>query len=85
MGVQLALLFPGEYALLPGVDTDPEDSPMPAITTYSANFYADLAAKAAATPRRRLNHNLHPAQDAAAHRIFNAIEPDSYVGLPFAP
>lgn len=31
------------------------------------------------SPRRRMNHNLHTGMDAACHRFFNAIEPDSYV------
>lgn len=38
-----------------------------------------LAATAAAAPRRRKNLNLHPADDYPAHRLFNAIEPDSYI------
>lgn len=38
-----------------------------------------VAAAAAARPRRRANHNFHPADDFPAHRLLNAIEPDSYL------
>ena len=38
-----------------------------------------VSAGAAASPRRRLNHNFHPADDYPGHRLLNAIEPDSYL------
>ncbi len=38
-----------------------------------------LAADAAASPRRRKNLNFHAADDCPAHRLLNAVEPDSYV------
>jgi cupin fold WbuC family metalloprotein len=38
-----------------------------------------LVAAAAASPRRRRNRNFHHSESDAAHRLLNAIEPDSYV------
>ena len=38
-----------------------------------------LSATAATTPRRRKNLNLHPEHDDPVQRLFNAIEPGSYV------
>lgn len=35
--------------------------------------------EAASRPRRRANHNFHPTDDFPAHRLLNAIEPDSYL------
>ena len=40
---------------------------------------AAVATEAAASPRRRKNRNFHLGDDAAAHRLLNALEPDSYV------
>lgn len=43
---------------------------------------ADLDAVSAAArtaPRLRKNHNLHDSDAAACHRLFNAIEPGSYI------
>jgi cupin fold WbuC family metalloprotein len=39
----------------------------------------DVATEAAASPRRRKNRNFHHANEDAAHRLLNALEPDSYV------
>ena len=39
----------------------------------------ELSAQARNNPRRRKNHNLHPTDDFCCHRLFNAIEPDSYI------
>jgi cupin fold WbuC family metalloprotein len=39
----------------------------------------ELCAEAAASPRRRKNRNFHPHNDFPAHRLLNAIQPDSYV------
>lgn len=38
-----------------------------------------LTARAQASPRRRMNDNLHQHDAHPAHRLLNAIEPDSYV------
>lgn len=38
-----------------------------------------LTARAQASPRRRMNDNLHPHDAHPAHRLLNAVEPDSYV------
>ena len=38
-----------------------------------------VSAEAQASPRRRKNRNFHGADDDAAHRLLNAIEPGSYV------
>lgn len=40
---------------------------------------AQLSAEARISPRLRKNHNLHPADHSACHRLFNAIEPASYI------
>ena len=39
----------------------------------------EVAAEAAASPRRRKNRNFHRTNEDAAHRLLNALEPDSYV------
>lgn len=39
----------------------------------------NLCAQAAASPRRRKNHNLHTDETALAHRLLNAVQPDSYI------
>lgn len=38
-----------------------------------------VSAQAAASLRRRKNHNFHADNAAACHRLLNGIEPDSYV------
>ncbi|HEX9023516.1 MAG TPA: WbuC family cupin fold metalloprotein [Geobacteraceae bacterium] len=38
-----------------------------------------LSQEAASSPRLRKNFNLHPSDDFCCHRLFNAIEPGSYV------
>ncbi len=38
-----------------------------------------LSAEATSAPRKRKNLNLHPADDFCCHRLFNAIEPGSYI------
>lgn len=43
------------------------------------SLLAEVAAQAAASPRRRKNHNFHPTDSYPAHRLLNALEPDSYV------
>ncbi len=37
------------------------------------------SAAARTNPRRRKNHNFHAADDAACHRLLNAVEPGSYI------
>ncbi len=46
---------------------------------FDQSFLDALSARAAANPRLRQNHNLHPDFNAPAQRFFNAIEPGSYV------
>jgi cupin fold WbuC family metalloprotein len=43
------------------------------------DLLAALAEQAGQAPRRRSNHNFHPADDYPGHRLLIAIEPDSYV------
>jgi cupin fold WbuC family metalloprotein len=38
-----------------------------------------LSSEAHISPRQRKNYNLHSANESLCHRLFNAIEPDSYV------
>ncbi|HTG82888.1 MAG TPA: WbuC family cupin fold metalloprotein, partial [Geobacteraceae bacterium] len=38
-----------------------------------------LSAEAANNPRLRKNHNIHPSDDFCCHRLFNAVEPGSYI------
>lgn len=38
-----------------------------------------LTEQARRSPRLRMNHNFHPADAAACHRLLNAIEPGSYI------
>jgi cupin fold WbuC family metalloprotein len=38
-----------------------------------------LSAEAAENPRLRINLNIHPSDDFCCHRLFNAIEPGSYI------
>jgi len=38
-----------------------------------------LSAEARANPRLRKNLNIHPADDSCCHRLFNAVEPSSYI------
>lgn len=38
-----------------------------------------VSREAQASPRRRRNRNFHPADDFPAHRLLNAMEPDSYI------
>jgi cupin fold WbuC family metalloprotein len=38
-----------------------------------------ISEQAAALPRLRKNHNLHPGDDSCCHRLLNAIEPGSYI------
>jgi cupin fold WbuC family metalloprotein len=45
----------------------------------TASTLDTLTDEARQNPRRRRNLNLHPGDGSCAHRLFNAIEPDSYI------
>jgi len=49
------------------------------ITLIDNALLDQVCAEAAASPRRRKNRNLHPADDHPAHRLLNAMQPDSYI------
>ena len=49
------------------------------ITLIDNALLDEVCAEAAASPRRRKNRNLHPADDHPAHRLLNAMQPDSYI------
>lgn len=49
------------------------------ITLIDAALLDDLCAQAAASPRRRKNRNFHPRDEHPAHRLLNAMQPDSYI------
>lgn len=46
---------------------------------FDQSLLDTLATSAAATARRRANHNIHPTLDAPVQRFFNALEPDTYI------
>ncbi|MGV8042657.1 MAG: WbuC family cupin fold metalloprotein [Thermoanaerobaculaceae bacterium] len=46
---------------------------------YSSGDLVDLAARAAAAPRRRANLNLHPELEDPIQRMFNCFQPGTYV------
>jgi cupin fold WbuC family metalloprotein len=47
--------------------------------TVDSQVLDQLTEKAKASPRLRMNHNFHPANESACHRLLNAIEPGSYI------
>ena len=49
------------------------------ITLIDNTLLDQVCAEAAANPRRRKNRNLHPTDDHPAHRLLNAMQPDSYI------
>ena len=49
------------------------------ITLIDNALLDEVCAEAAASPRRRKNRNLHPTDDYPAHRLLNAMQPDSYI------
>ena len=49
------------------------------LKTVTLDLLAALSDKAAASPRRRANHNLHPELDDPVQRFLNAVEPGTYV------
>lgn len=60
--------------------TSPTEPVSPAgLRVLSDEVLATVSAKAAGSPRRRANWNLHPVLEDPVQRFCNAIEPDSYV------
>lgn len=49
------------------------------LATISEARLSQLSGEAAGRPRRRLNLNLHPRLDDPIQRLFNAMEPGTYV------
>ena len=49
------------------------------ITLIDQSLLDEVCAEAATSPRRRKNRNLHPTDDHPAHRLLNAMQPDSYI------
>lgn len=49
------------------------------ITVIDDALLDEVCAEAAASPRRRKNRNFHPLDDHPAHRLLNAMQPDSYI------
>ena len=49
------------------------------IRIVDSSFLDQLAREAAETPRRRKNANLHAANEYPCHRLFNALQPDTYI------
>ena len=47
--------------------------------TIANEMLDELSAGAAASPRRRMSHNLHPRLEDPVQRFLNAMEPDTYV------
>lgn len=49
------------------------------IRLIDAALLDEVCAEAAASPRRRKNRNFHPYDGHPAHRMLNAMQPDSYI------
>jgi cupin fold WbuC family metalloprotein len=49
------------------------------LTSVTSGLLDDLSRRAAASPRRRMNHNLHPTLADPIQRLLNAFEPGTYV------
>ena len=49
------------------------------ITLIDRPLLDELCREAAASPRRRKNRNFHPRDHHPAHRLLNAMQPDSYI------
>ena len=49
------------------------------ITLIDDALLDEVCREAAASPRRRKNRNFHPRDDHPAHRLLNAMQPDSYI------
>lgn len=48
-------------------------------TEFSSSYLDSLTAQAIASPRRRQHRNVHADYAEQVQRLFNAIEPDSYI------
>jgi cupin fold WbuC family metalloprotein len=46
---------------------------------FSAEYLNELTAQAQGNPRKRQHRNIHESYDDPCQRLFNAIEPDSYI------
>ena len=46
---------------------------------FSADYFGELVQQAAASPRKRQHKNIHTDYADPCQRLFNAIEPDSYL------
>ncbi len=46
---------------------------------FSAEYLDSLSAKAKCNPRKRQHDNIHQSYQEASQRLFNAIEPSSYI------
>ncbi len=46
---------------------------------FNQTILSQLSAEAQSAPRKRKNLNLHPSNDFCCHRLFNAVEPGSYI------
>ena len=49
------------------------------ITRIDHRLLDAVSAAAAESPRQRKNYNFHPTDDFPAHRMLNALAPDSYI------
>ena len=49
------------------------------ITVIDDDLLSEVCAEATTSPRRRKNRNFHPRDDYPAHRLLNAMQPDSYI------
>jgi len=49
------------------------------VKTFDQTQLDQLSAQAQENPRLRKNLNIHPADDFCCHRLFNAVEPGSYI------
>jgi cupin fold WbuC family metalloprotein len=52
---------------------------MPTHSIIDQTLLGDLLQEAAASPRLRKNRNFHASDDAACHRLLNALQPGTYV------
>jgi cupin fold WbuC family metalloprotein len=52
---------------------------MSGIKAIGSELFDVLSDAARQAPRLRKNYNLHPEDKSACHRLFNAIEPESYI------
>lgn len=46
---------------------------------FSSDYLNELTARAQCSPRKRQHHNIHESYADPCQRLFNAIEPDSYI------